>query len=162
MPVTREAILTAISDIPLPQGGTLGAADIVRAISIDAGTVRFVLEVENAATAKAYEPVEAEAKARVAALPEVTAVQIVMTAPAKPAPPKAVSGDAPSLKIGGIPSRRRDPRPFPAFATSSPSVRARAASANRPSRRTLPWPWPAQVARWACWMPTSMVRRSRG
>lgn len=113
MPVTREAILTAISDIPLPQGGTLGEADIVRAISIDAGTVQFVLEVENAATAKAYEPVEAEAKARIAAMPEVTVVHIVMTAPAKPAPPKAVSGEAPSLKIGGHAKPQSGPQAIP-------------------------------------------------
>ena len=57
MPVTRETILTAISDIALPQGGTLGQADLIRALTIDQETVRFVLEVENAATAQAMAPV---------------------------------------------------------------------------------------------------------
>ncbi|WP_405402817.1 P-loop NTPase [Paracoccus sp. Ld10] len=115
MPVTRETILTAISDIVLPQGGTLGQADLIRALSIDQDTVRFVLEVENAATAQAMAPVETEARARLERLPGVGKVQIVMTAPAKPAPPKAVSGQgaAPSLKIGGHPTPQAGPQAIP-------------------------------------------------
>ncbi|WP_408593227.1 P-loop NTPase [Paracoccus marcusii] len=115
MPVTRETILTAISDIALPQGGTLGQADLVRALTIDQDTVRFVLEVENAATAQAMAPVEAEARARLERIPGVAKVQIVMTAPAKPAPPKAVSGQgaAPSLKIGGHPTPQAGPQAIP-------------------------------------------------
>ena len=115
MPVTRETILTAISDIVLPQGGTLGQADLIRALTIDQETVRFVLEVENAATAQAMAPVEAEARARLERIPGVAKVQIVMTAPAKPAPPKAVSGQgaAPSLKIGGHPTPQAGPQAIP-------------------------------------------------
>lgn len=115
MPVTRETILTAISDIALPQGGTLGQADLIRALTIDQETVRFVLEVENAATAQAMAPVEAEARARLERIPGVAKVQIVMTAPAKPAPPKAVSGQgaAPSLKIGGHPTPQVGPQAIP-------------------------------------------------
>ncbi|WP_304613751.1 Mrp/NBP35 family ATP-binding protein [Paracoccus sp. (in: a-proteobacteria)] len=115
MPVTRETILTAISDIALPQGGTLGQADLIRALTIDQETVRFVLEVENAATAQAMAPVEAEARARLELIPGVAKVQIVMTAPAKPAPPKAVSGQgaAPSLKIGGHPTPQAGPQAIP-------------------------------------------------
>ncbi|KIX16907.1 Mrp/NBP35 family ATP-binding protein [Paracoccus sp. 228] len=115
MPVTRETILTAISDIALPQGGTLGQADLIRALTIDHETVRFVLEVENAATAQAMAPVEAEARARLERIPGVAKVQIVMTAPAKPAPPKAVSGQgaAPSLKIGGHPTPQAGPQAIP-------------------------------------------------
>ncbi|MCO6362932.1 Mrp/NBP35 family ATP-binding protein [Paracoccus sp. 08] len=115
MPVTRETILTAISDIALPQGGTLGQADLIRALTIDQETVRFVLEVENAATAQAMAPVEAEACARLERIPGVAKVQIVMTAPAKPAPPKAVSGQgaAPSLKIGGHPTPQAGPQAIP-------------------------------------------------
>ncbi|MBF5079622.1 Mrp/NBP35 family ATP-binding protein [Paracoccus sp. NBH48] len=115
MPVTRETILTAISDIALPQGGTLGQADLIRALTIDQETVRFVLEVENAATAQAMAPVEAEARARLERMPGVAKVQIVMTAPAKPAPPKAVSGQgaAPSLKIGGHPTPQAGPQAIP-------------------------------------------------
>ena len=115
MPVTRETILTAISDIVLPQGGTLGQADLIRALTIDQDTVRFVLEVENAATAQAMAPVETEARARLERIPGVAKVKIVMTAPAKPAPPKAVSGQgaAPSLKIGGHPTPQAGPQAIP-------------------------------------------------
>ncbi|MFL2778849.1 MAG: P-loop NTPase [Paracoccus marcusii] len=115
MPVIRETILTAISDIALPQGGTLGQADLIRALTIDQETVRFVLEVENAATAQAMAPVEAEARARLERIPGVAKVQIVMTAPAKPAPPRAVSGQgaAPSLKIGGHPTPQAGPQAIP-------------------------------------------------
>ncbi|QBX33872.1 Mrp/NBP35 family ATP-binding protein [Paracoccus liaowanqingii] len=115
MSLSRETVLTAISDIGLPQGGTLGQADLIRALSIDEGTVRFVLEVENAATAQALAPVEAEARARLERLPGVTKVQIVMTASANAAPPKAVSGQgaAPSLKIGGHAKPQAGPQAIP-------------------------------------------------
>ena len=74
-----------------------------------------MLEVENAATAQAMAPVEAEARARLERIPGVAKVQIVMTAPAKPAPPKAVSGQgaAPSLKIGGHPTPQAGPQAIP-------------------------------------------------
>ncbi|TGN62025.1 iron-sulfur cluster carrier protein ApbC [Paracoccus liaowanqingii] len=115
MSLSRETVLTAISDIGLPQGGTLGQADLIRALSIDEGTVRFVLEVENAATAQALAPVEAEARARLERLPGVTKVQIVMTASANAARPKAVSGQgaAPSLKIGGHAKPQAGPQAIP-------------------------------------------------
>ncbi|MFC0201712.1 Mrp/NBP35 family ATP-binding protein [Paracoccus rhizosphaerae] len=113
MPVTRETILTAISDIALPQGGTLGGTDLVRALVVDGDTVRFVIEVENAATGRAMQPVEAEARARIERLPGVAKVQIVMTAPARPEPPKAVSGAAPSLKVGGHPKPQAGPQAIP-------------------------------------------------
>lgn len=131
MPVTRETILTALSDIALPQGGTLGGADLVRAVTVDGGTVRFVLEVENAATAEAMRPVEAQARVRLEAMEGIERVQIVMTAPARPAPPRAVSGQgggqagapgggqtagqgaAPSLRIGGHPTPQAGPQAIP-------------------------------------------------
>lgn len=120
MPVTRDAVLAAIADIALPQGGTLGQADLIRALVVDGDLVRFVLEVENAATAQALKPVEAVARARLERLEGVGRVQIVMTAPANPAPPRAVSGrgaggqgEAPSLKIGGHPKPQAGPQAIP-------------------------------------------------
>lgn len=115
MSVTREAVLTEISDIVLPQGGALGQADLIRALTVDKGTVRFVIEVENAATAQAMQPVETEARARLERMTGVDKVQIVMTAPANPAPPKAISGqgEAPSLKIGGHAKPQAGPQAIP-------------------------------------------------
>lgn len=107
MPITREAVLAEISDIALPGGGTLGEADLIRALVIDGGLVRFVLEVANAEAARALAPVEAEARARLERLSEVEKVQIVMTAPA--GPPKG----APSLKVGGHPKPQAGPQAIP-------------------------------------------------
>ncbi|WCR11684.1 Mrp/NBP35 family ATP-binding protein [Paracoccus stylophorae] len=116
MTVTREVVRGAIADIVLPDGRSLAQADIVRAITVDGGTVRFVLEVADAEAARALAPVEAEARRRVEALPEVEKVQIVMTAPAgKPAQPVASSGQgqAPSLKLGQHPTGQAGPQPVP-------------------------------------------------
>ncbi|MGA0540205.1 P-loop NTPase [Neotabrizicola sp. VNH66] len=100
MQATRDDILSALSGISLPGGGTLTSRDLIRALTIDGGTVRFVIEAESADAARAMGPAQAAAEAAVRAIPGVTAVQVVMTAhgPAAKAPP------APSLKIGGHPT----------------------------------------------------------
>lgn len=112
MSVNREAALRAISDILLPDGRTLEKADLVRAFTVEDGTVRFVLEVADAAVARSLAPVEAEAKRRLEALPDVSRVQIVMTAPAgKPkGEPLRSSGAAPSLQIGRHPTAQAGPQ----------------------------------------------------
>jgi ATP-binding protein involved in chromosome partitioning len=105
MPITREAVLEEIADIALPQGGVLGQADLIRAVTVDSGVVRFVLEVADAQTARAMAPVETEARARLMRLPDVQQVQIVMTAPA--------ASPAPSLKIGGHAKPQAGPQAIP-------------------------------------------------
>ena len=104
MSVTRETILATIAAIPLPQGGTLGDADLVRALTVEDGAVRFVIEVADPAVAAGMGGVEAEARARIEALEGVRSVSIVTTAPAKPAP---------SLKVGGHPTPQQGPQPIP-------------------------------------------------
>ena len=88
MSVTREAVLDALRSVPDPAGeGDLVGSGLVRALSVEGGAVRFVLEVDPA-RAKAVEPARAEAEARVRALPGVETVSAVMTAHAQPkAPP---------------------------------------------------------------------------
>ncbi|MTE00852.1 P-loop NTPase [Paracoccus sp. YIM 132242] len=114
MSVNREAALRAISDIVLPDGRTLEKADLVRAFTVDEGTVRFVLEVADAAVARSLAPVEAEAKRRLEALPGVSRVQIVMTAPAgKQSEAVRTSGAAPSLQIGRHPTGQAGPQAIP-------------------------------------------------
>ncbi|HEX9857601.1 MAG TPA: Mrp/NBP35 family ATP-binding protein, partial [Paracoccaceae bacterium] len=99
MSVTREAVLAALARIPLPDGGDLVARDLIRALSVEGGQVRFVIEAATADQARAYAPVEAAAEAALRALPGVVGVQVVMTAhgPAPKAPP-------PSVKIGQHPT----------------------------------------------------------
>lgn len=116
MAVTTQAALAAISDIVLPDGQTLGRADLVRALSVDGDTVRFVLEVADAGMARTLAPVEAEARRRLEALPGVAQVRIVTTAPAQSArKPGHVGGQgaAPTLKVGGHPTPQAGPQPIP-------------------------------------------------
>jgi ATP-binding protein involved in chromosome partitioning len=115
MSVNREVALAAISDIVLPDGQTLGQADLIRAFSIDGENIRFVLEVSDAQMARALAPVEAEAKRRLEALPGVGRVSIVTTAPAgKPQPVRSSgAGPAPSLQIGRHPTAQAGPQPLP-------------------------------------------------
>ncbi|MDM7459639.1 MAG: Mrp/NBP35 family ATP-binding protein [Paracoccus sp. (in: a-proteobacteria)] len=104
MTLTREVVLAETADIPLPQGGTLGQADLMRAVTVSDGVVRFVLEVADAAMARAMAPVEAEARRRLMRRDDVRDVQIVTTAPTASAPP---------LKIGGHPKPQSGPQAIP-------------------------------------------------
>jgi ATP-binding protein involved in chromosome partitioning len=97
MAISREAVLGALSGVPLPEGGRLGEADLVRALTVEGDQVRFVIEAATPAAARALEPVRAAAEAAVARLPGVARVQALLTAHAdRPAPPQ--------LKIGGHPT----------------------------------------------------------
>lgn len=97
--VTREAVLDALKGIEDPRSGEdLVASGMVRALTVEGGKVRFVMEIDPA-RAKTYEPVRADAEARLRALDGVDEVSIVMTAHSAPTPP-------PDLK----PNRRPEPQ----------------------------------------------------
>ncbi|NRA98640.1 MAG: Mrp/NBP35 family ATP-binding protein [Rhodobacteraceae bacterium] len=98
----RAKVLDAIADIDVPGIGTLGAADIVRAVTVENGTVRFVIEAASPDQARMLEPTRAEAERRVRALDGVNAVSVVLTAQAPATPP-------PSLKVGGHPKPQAEP-----------------------------------------------------
>lgn len=100
---TRELILQALDAVAVPGGGTLVSRDLVRALVVDGGNVRFVIEVETPEAARAMAQVPASAEAAVRALPGVERVSAAMTAHGPAAKPKAPAGEAPSLKIGGHP-----------------------------------------------------------
>ncbi|MGB2894436.1 MAG: iron-sulfur cluster assembly protein, partial [Albidovulum sp.] len=53
MSVTRDAVLDCLSRISLPDGGTLLSRDLVRALDVEGGMVRFVIEAADAAEARA-------------------------------------------------------------------------------------------------------------
>lgn len=101
MSLSRDEVLGVLSRISLPGGGDLVSRDLIRALSVEGGQVRFVIEAESADQARALAPVQAAAEAALKALPGVAGVQVVMTAHG-PAP-KAPAGAAPSLKIGQHP-----------------------------------------------------------
>lgn len=97
MVVDRDRVMQALSGIALPSGGDLVSRDMIRALTVDAGTVRFVIEAATPDEARALAPVQAMAEAQLRALPGVALVQVVMTAHGPVAKP-------PSLKIGQHPT----------------------------------------------------------
>jgi ATP-binding protein involved in chromosome partitioning len=105
MTVTRDSVLSALSRIEVPGGGTLASLDLVRALTIERGTVRFVLEAADPDAARLLESTRQQAEATVRALAGVSSVSVVLTAHG-PAPKPAV----PSLKIGGHPTPQAGPQ----------------------------------------------------
>lgn len=99
MTVARELIMRALSGVALPGGGDLVSRDLIRALSVEGGSVRFVIEAESPEAARALGPVQAAAEAAVRAVPGVESVQVVMTAHGP-----AAKSAAPSLKIGQHPT----------------------------------------------------------
>lgn len=108
MSITREMVLDALALVKLPTGETLLSKDLVRALVIDGGSVRFVIEAETADIAKTLAPVRADAETAVRGINGVTDVSVVLTAHG-PAERKAPDGPAPSLKIGGHPKPQSGP-----------------------------------------------------
>jgi ATP-binding protein involved in chromosome partitioning len=97
MTPTRETVLDALRNVPMPgTSRSIVEADIVRAVTVEGGTVRFVLEVAPEQGAQ-LEPVRAAAQRAVEALPGVKSVSALLTAHAAKAPP-------PDLKIGRHPT----------------------------------------------------------
>jgi len=104
---TREQVLDALRAVVLPDGGDLVGGDLVRALVIEEGMVRFVLEAETPEAARKLETVRAQAERVILALPGVARVSVALTAhgPAAPRPaPPAPKGEPPALKIGRHPT----------------------------------------------------------
>jgi ATP-binding protein involved in chromosome partitioning len=105
MAVTRDEIMGALSRLTLPDGGDLVSRDMIRALGVDGGTVRFVIEAPDASMAARMEPQRKAAETAIAALAGVTSVSVVLTAHGPAAPKPA----PPSLKIGGHPTPQAGP-----------------------------------------------------
>ncbi|MEM1237673.1 MAG: Mrp/NBP35 family ATP-binding protein [Pseudomonadota bacterium] len=103
---TRETVLEALSKIDLPSGGTLVSRDLIRALAVEGGTVRFVIEAANAEEAASFTDVRAKAEAAIRALEGIETVSVVLTAHAAP---QAAQKKAPDLKIGRHPTKNSQP-----------------------------------------------------
>jgi ATP-binding protein involved in chromosome partitioning len=97
MAVDREAVIRVLAGVSLPNGGDLVSRDLIRALTVEGDAVRFVIEAATPDEARALGPAQAEAEARLKALPGVASVQVVMTAHGPAAKP-------PTLKIGQHPT----------------------------------------------------------
>lgn len=104
MGVTRTEIEQVLSKVELPDGGTLVSRDMIRALTVEGDTVRFVIEAPSPEVAQQMEPVRRAAEAAVRALGGVQTVSVALTAhgPAKKTPP-------PDLEIGGHPDPQKAP-----------------------------------------------------
>ena len=100
--VTKDEVLAAIARVELPGGGDFISRDLIRAVTIDADTVRFVIETATPDEARTLSPFQPPAEAAVRSLTGVTTVQSVMTAhgPA-PKPPGLKIGQHPTPQSGG-------------------------------------------------------------
>lgn len=99
MSVTREAILAILAKIEVP-GGNLVSRDLVRALGIDGGKVRFVIEAADPAEARGLVAAQSAAESALKSLAGVESVQAVLTAHG-PAP-KSTSAPPPNLSGQGV------------------------------------------------------------
>jgi ATP-binding protein involved in chromosome partitioning len=104
MAVDRDQVMQVLAGVLHPLGGDLVSRDTIRALTIEGGLVRFVIEAATPDEARSLAPAQADAEARLQALPGVTSVQVVMTAhgpAAKSAPPSLKIGQHPTPQAGG-------------------------------------------------------------
>ena len=104
MTVSREGVLELLSRISTPGGGNLVSRDMIRALVVEDGAVRFVIEAPSPDEARGLGPAQAAAEIAVRALPGVVSVSVVTTAhgPAtKPPPPSLKIGQHPTPQQGG-------------------------------------------------------------
>ena len=94
MSLTRDAVLDVLKGISDPMSGKdIVAAGLVRALTVDADAVRFVMEIDPA-HAKKLEPARAAAETALKMMPGVAKVSVAMTAHAGAPPPPSLKGDA--------------------------------------------------------------------
>lgn len=108
MAVSTDEIRQVLSQLNLPGGGNPVTADLVRALTVKSGIVRFVIEAPSPEAARTLEPLRAEAEARVAELPGVVSVSVVLTAHGPAAAQQKTP--PPDLKIGRHPTPQAGPQ----------------------------------------------------
>jgi len=98
--VTQQQVLDGLTKVMSPRGVALTDAGVVSAITVNDGKVFFSINVD-AAEARAWESVRAEAEAAVRAIPGVTVAMIALTAERKPG---AAAPQPPHRHAQGVPS----------------------------------------------------------
>ncbi len=88
MSVTQQQVLDSLAKVMSPRGVALTDAGVLSAITVNDGKVFFSINVD-AAEARAWESVRAQAEAAVRAVPGVTVAMIALTAERKPGPATA-------------------------------------------------------------------------
>jgi len=98
VPLTREMVLATLKTINDPVSGKdIHAAGVIRALNVENGSVRFVMEI-NPSQAKLYEPIRQEAEELVRALEGCDTVSVVLTAHEDKKPPDLKPNKRPEPK----------------------------------------------------------------
>ena len=105
MSVTQQQVLDALAKVASPRGVALTNANVLSAITVTDGKVFFSINVD-AAEARAWESVRAQAEAAVRAIPGVTVAMIALTAERK-------AGAALAAPVGDSPPGATAPPPSP-------------------------------------------------
>jgi ATP-binding protein involved in chromosome partitioning len=95
--VTQQQVLDALAGVTSPRGVALTNANVLSPITVSDGKVFFSVNVD-AAEARAWETVRAQAESAVRAIPGVTSAMVALTAERKPGtapPPRPAPGVAP-------------------------------------------------------------------
>lgn len=92
MSVTQQQVLDALAKVASPRGVALTDANVLSPVAVTDGKVFFSINVD-AAEARAWESVRAQAEAAVRAIPGITVAMVALTAERKPgvaapAPPR--------------------------------------------------------------------------
>ena len=88
MSVTQQQVLDCLAGVKSPRGVALTGANVLSDITVNDGKVFFSINVD-AAEARAWESVRAQAEAAVRAVPGVAVAMIALTAERKPGPAAA-------------------------------------------------------------------------
>jgi ATP-binding protein involved in chromosome partitioning len=97
--VTQQQVQDALAKVASPRGVALTNADVLSAITVTDGKVFFSINVD-AAEARAWESVRAQAEAAVRAIPGVNVAMIALTAERKPG---AAAAPPPHRHAQGVP-----------------------------------------------------------
>jgi len=112
--VTQQQILDILAKVASPRGVALTNANVLSAITVTDGKVFFSINVD-AAEARAWESVRAQAEAAVRAIPGVSVAMIALTAERKagspapaapPAPHRHAHGHSSSVGVQPVASHR--------------------------------------------------------
>ncbi|RMH48520.1 MAG: iron-sulfur cluster carrier protein ApbC [Alphaproteobacteria bacterium] len=106
MSISRDAVVSILKSVIDPETGKdIVSSDFVRALTVNDGAVRFVLEIPPE-RAETLEPVRREAVEKLEKITGAGKVTALMTAHSAPKPP-------PDLKIGRHPTPQAGPAPVP-------------------------------------------------
>jgi ATP-binding protein involved in chromosome partitioning len=111
--VTQQQVLEALAGVRSPRGVALTNADVLSPIAVSDGKVFFSINVD-AAEARAWETVRAQAESVVRAIPGVASAMIALTAERKPgagAPPPHRHAPGQSHGVAPVAAHRPPPNP---------------------------------------------------